>query len=79
MNEWPATASQLAARGAKLSRQLNANLEEAEAELERRSNILQRSSHGASYASAWTRYMGAIDARDNAIKALKQNHFHVPG
>ena len=78
MNEtWPDTARQLAARGAKLSRQLNANLERAEVELERRSGILQRSPHGAAHASAWKRYMGAFEARGNAVKALRQNFFHV--
>ena len=46
-------------------------------ELERRSTILQRSPHGAAYASAWKRYMGAIDARDYAVKVLRQNYFHV--
>ena len=79
MNEWPDTASDMRAAQAKLSRQLNANLEEAEAELERRSNILQISPLGASHAAAWKRYMGAIDARENAVLALRQNHFHVSG
>ena len=79
MNEWPDTASDLQAARSKLSGQLYANLEEAEAELERRSNNLQRAPHGAAHKAAWARYMGAFDARENAVKALQQNHFHVSG
>ena len=77
MNEWPDTASDVQAAQGKLSRQLYTNLSKAEVELERRSNILQRSHHGPAYAAAFDQYMGAVDARDNAVKALRQNFFHV--
>ena len=79
MKKWADTASDVQAARAKLSVQLYTNLERADAELDRRSNILQSSPHGAAHTAAWDRYMGASDARDNAVKALRQKYFHVSG
>ena len=64
MNTWPATASVVQAEGSRLAKRLYGNLVKAEVELERRSTILQRSSHGAAYDAAFDRFMGAFDARD---------------
>ena len=79
MKKWADSASDVQAARAGLSKRLYTNLERADAELDRRSDILQRSPHGAAHGAAWDRFMGASDARENAVKALQQNHFHVSG
>ena len=77
MRNWDISASDTHAARAKLSKRLYTNLARASAELDRRSDILQRSPHDAAHAAAWDRFMGASEARDNAVKALQQNYFHV--
>ena len=47
MKKWADSASDVQAARAKLSGQLYTNLERADAELDRRSDILQQSPHGA--------------------------------
>ena len=76
MKNWDISASDTQAARAKLSKRLYTNLERAGAELDRRSDILQRSPHGAAHAAAWDRFMRASDARATAVKVLQQNHFH---
>ena len=78
MKDWPASPSVVRAAQTKLYEMLSGNLADAEEELERRATVLKRS-HGAAHASAWQRYMAAIDARDYAVKELQRNHFHVSG
>ena len=67
-----------AARAA-LSKRLYGNLARSDAELDRRSDILQSSQAGtAAYTSAWEKYMEVITVHDDAIKELRKEFFHVP-
>ena len=77
MKNWAATASDVQGARSKLSKQLYGNLARSDAELDRRSDILQSSPHGAAHTAAWDRFMAATASRDAAVKALQANHFYV--
>ena len=72
------SASDVQAARSKLSTTLYGSLAKATEERDRREGALQSLDGGtAAYAAAWSRYMAATTARENAVKALETNFFHV--
>ena len=78
MKPQPATASDVRAAQAKLSKRLYAALLTAKSERDRREAILQQTPLGTvAYTAAWNRYIAATIRKDDAIRELQRNHFHV--
>ena len=79
MKNWNVTADDRAKAHSRHGENLQGKLDQAQAELDRRSDILQSSQAGtAAHSAAWDRYMEATASRENAVRELRRNFFHVP-
>ena len=78
MKNWDVTEADRARDHSKAGALLNQRLALSQAEIARHSEVLQRSKAGSkAYDRAWTKFMAAATAEEDAITALKQAGFHV--